>query len=187
MTGPWGKRQIEGVSKIILAAVLGALALLGTRPAAAQGGDYASKLGNMVNECAVVCLDDRDLQFFGALTVPFDRPSVEWCGEVVSLSDTERAQRIREERAQADREVRERQYSPKEQQLLRKKLAEKWSKCDADLERRCKETRASVSLEERRAAVARTKKEIADAGEAGRSAALSRYLAAVLAKCPLEE
>lgn len=155
--------------------------------AVGQDGDYAKQIASTVNACSIVCLDELNLEVFGTLVIPFERPSVEYCGVRASMTDAERAQEDKETRSSAEREAIEKKYSAKERQALRMKVTEKARKCDADFKRHCEETRAKYKLEERKSAVEKARKAINDTGVAARTAAITKYLNNLLEKCPLDQ
>jgi hypothetical protein len=148
--------------------------------------DYGKKFAGEMNACAIVCLDEVDLVFFGAFTVPFERPSVEFCGEWMSQSAEARAQYTRKETARIEREAIDRKYSPKEKQELRRKALEKTTRCETDFKKRCEDTKKQHALAARKKAVESTRKAIADAGP-GRTDAIQKYFNYILGQCSLEE
>jgi hypothetical protein len=152
------------------------------------GDEYEKTLRRDIALCGTICLDEADILLFGGtITVPAERPSVEQCGVWMSAKASERAEELEGRRQQADKEARQKQFSPREREELKKRATEPIKRCESDFRRRCDEARKNVAIGERKNAVERTSKAVEEIVDERRRAAVKKYLANLLEQCPLAE
>jgi hypothetical protein len=132
--------------------------------------------------------DLGDLHLFGgAITIPIERPSVEPCGEWLTVAPEARGRKIAEIQKEAEATATRQKFSPKERQEMRTKKVAPLKKCEADFKRRCDETREKVPVETRKAAIVQAKKELDGFVDAKKAGVVRSYLTLILRQCPLDE
>lgn len=164
------------------------LATLAAARAEAQQGDFEKKLLEDAASCAAICLQDKDLLLFGGtVVVPFERPSVEKCGEWMSTPAEGRTAKMAELRRESEKLAARDRYSAVERQRLRQMTGDAERRCEQEFKRRCEEARKTVPLEKRKAALLTVEKGVENVLKLEDQAAIRRYLKNVLASCPLDQ
>ncbi len=126
--------------------------------------------------------------FEGAITIPSERPSVEECGELMSMPPKQRPQLLSELRKKADTEAYRRGMSQRERMTYVQKALEPKRECMVLFKRKCDEIRERVPLEARKAAVVDARKAIDRLlAEERVKKRIQGYLANIIAECPLEQ
>jgi hypothetical protein len=132
--------------------------------------------------------DLGDIRLFGgAITVPIERPSVEHCGEWLTVPPEQRRRKIADLQREADDTASKQRFSPKERQELRTKTVSPLKRCEADFKKRCEDTKTKVPIETRKAALVQVRKELAGFVDAKKAGLVKGYLNLILRQCALEE
>jgi hypothetical protein len=144
---------------------------------------------DMVGASVVTVTSSGDLVIFdGAITIPVERPSVEECGVLMSMSKQERAADLAAHRKRADDESHARRMSPRERMTYVQRALAPKKECQALFKRKCEEIKERVPLAARKASIEDAKKSIDRLlAEAKIKKAIQGYLANVVAECPLEQ
>src|SRR5687768_1647471 len=144
---------------------------------------------DVVGASVISVMSSGDLVIFdGAITVPAERPSVNECGVLMSMSKKERPEELAAARRKADKEAYSRQMSNRERMTYVQKAMEPKKSCMALFKRKCEEIKQRVSLDARKAAVADARESIDRLlAEAKLKKAIQTYLINLIAECPLDQ
>ncbi len=127
------------------------------------------------------------LLFGGAIRVPVSRPSVERCGEWLTVPPESRAKKTDEILKDADHTATEQRMSKAERQSLKQKKIAPLRACESEFKKRCEEARTKTPLAARKQAIAFAKKSIGEVVNQKDAASARTYLGIILKQCPLEE
>jgi hypothetical protein len=180
-------------ARLLIAALALGLALLhpgtGRTEDGGAGEDLEKQLNADVKASWLISITDLGdiLLFGGGIRVPVHRPSVDRCGEWLTVPPESRAKRTDELLKEADRTANDQKLSKNERQVLKRKTLAPLHACEGDLKKRCEEARSTTTLETRKAAVAQARRSIGEIVNAKDSASVKIYLATLLKQCPLEE
>jgi hypothetical protein len=150
--------------------------------------DFEKSLNTQVQGSWVISVTDLGdiILFGGAITVPVHRPSVERCGEWITVAPEARAAKTQELLKEADRVAIDQKLSKMEKQQNKMKALAPLRSCEAEFKKRCEEAK-SKPLAARKAAIDGAKKSIGEILNAKDTAAAKDYLALILKQCPLGE
>jgi hypothetical protein len=144
---------------------------------------------DVVGASVITVLTSGDLVLFdGAITVPAQRPSVEECGVLMSMSRQERAAELAAHRKKADDESHSRGLSQRERMTYVQRALAPKKECQALFKRKCDEIKQRVPVEARKASIEDAKKSIDRLlADTKVKKTIQEYLTNVVAECSLAQ
>src|SRR5262249_38267923 len=118
------------------------------------GDDLEKRLNADMKASSIMSVTDLGdiLLFSGGITVPVHRPSVERCGEWITVPTEQRAKKTDELLKEADKTANDQKLSKPERLKLKQKTLAPLRACESDFKKRCEGAR-TAPLETRKTAV----------------------------------